>query len=426
MATPAVRLTLVALLGPPVAWLAHLLASYALVPAVCQGATVLWLHVVTALALAATLGAALASRRLARRAPTLAEPAAGRARFFARAGLVQSAFFALVILAEALYTFIGDPCAFVFGPLALAALLARLLAPAAHAAVGGPPLTPDQLATAWNPDPLVWASLAALTLAYAAGLVRLRRRAPRLAALARPRQLAFALALLALLTALASPLDALGEALFSAHMAQHLLLTAVAAPLLVLSRAPLAALWALPRAVRHALARLLRARPTRAAWALITTPAVAWLVHVGVLWLWHAPPLYEGALVSAPLHLIEHASFLGSAALFWWVVVRRAGSPRLPHGLALLWVFAAAVQASLLGVLITFSRAPWYPVHAAGAQAFGLSPLADQQLAGLAMWVPGGLTYLAAALLLLRAGLAAADRAPAPSVRHLLAPPHEV
>jgi putative membrane protein len=130
---------------------------------------------------------------------------------------------------------------------------------------------------------------------------------------------------------------------------------------------------------------------------------------VGVLWFWHAAVPYDAALSSPPLHLLEHASFLATAVLFWHVVIGARGAGRAPNGLGVLLVFGMAMQSVLLSVLLTFARTPWYAGYARTTTPWGLDPLADQQLAGAIMWIPAGGVYLAAALALLASWVRSAE-----------------
>jgi cytochrome c oxidase assembly factor CtaG len=123
---------------------------------------------------------------------------------------------------------------------------------------------------------------------------------------------------------------------------------------------------------------------------------VAWTLHVGALWAWHAPALYERALRSERVHVLEHLCFFWTALLFWWVLADRRARTRLGTGGALLYLFAAALQSTALGAFLTFAQHPWYRAHARSALAWGLTALEDQQLAGLIMWIPSGLVYLVA------------------------------
>jgi putative membrane protein len=196
----------------------------------------------------------------------------------------------------------------------------------------------------------------------------------------------FAGGLVALLVALESPLDGVSANLFAAHMVQHLLLIVVTAPLLVLA-APLAPmLWGLPEPIRRRLGGWWRHV------RFLTRPISAFALHSVALWAWHIPLLYEAALGNRAIHVFEHATFLVTASLFWFAVLRVG---RVAYGVSVLYVFGMALETTILGALLAFAPAPWYPSH----------HLDDQQLAGLIMWVPGGGAYLAAVLGLFAAWL---------------------
>jgi cytochrome c oxidase assembly factor CtaG len=119
-------------------------------------------------------------------------------------------------------------------------------------------------------------------------------------------------------------------------------------------------------------------------------------LHTLAIWFWHAPGPYQAALARPGVHALEHASFLLTACAFWWVVAPPLGRP-CAYAPALLLVVGTLAQSGALGAILTLSIAPWYPAHAAGAQVWGVTLLDDQQLAGLLMWVPAGLVYVAAA-----------------------------
>ena len=268
-----------------------------------------------------------------------------------------------------------------------------LIAALPLASAGGP--APAGLWRAWSVDPAVLAGLVAAAVAYAAGLRRLWGAGP--GAPSGGQAACFAAGLATVALALLSPLDTLAHLLFVAHMAQHMLLVMVAAPLLVLGAPGLPLAVALAPDWRRRLGRLRHRPATQAARQLLTLPMVAWGVHVATLWAWHLPGPYQAALARDAVHGAEHASFLGTAILFWWVVLSRLGRRRLAPGFATLYLFAAALQASALGALLTLAPSPLYPLQAAAAPAWGPAPLADQQLAGLVMWVPADLIYLGAA-----------------------------
>ena len=197
--------------------------------------------------------------------------------------------------------------------------------------------------------------------------------------------------------ALLSPIDRVATALFAVHMIQHMLLVVVAAPLLVLGDVGTAMLWALDIDARRAVGMWWRARRVlRAIWDQLRRPLVAFTLHVAALWLWHVPAFYDAALRRESVHVAEHASFLLTALLFWYPIADAHPRRRFGVGVATLYLFAAGLQCTLLGALITMSRHPWYFGHYATTAAWGLTPLEDQQLAGLVMWIPAGLVYLVA------------------------------
>jgi putative membrane protein len=275
-------------------------------------------------------------------------------------------------------------------PLALAAL------PRAAWAHAGRAPEPHDLWSSWTFAPAVVVGLVLAVWCYARGVHRLWRAAGRGHGIAPWRVACFAGAILAIALALLSPIDAVATALFAVHMTQHMLLVVVAAPLLIAGDAALATLWAFDVATRRRIAawwRRRRALP--AVWNTVRVPLVAWTLHVGALWLWHVPTLYDAALRDERLHVAEHAAFFVTALLFWYPVLERARG-RFRIGTAVLYLFGAGLQCTLLGAAITFARHPWYVGHYATAAAWGLTPLEDQQLAGLIMWIPAGLAYLVA------------------------------
>jgi putative membrane protein len=268
------------------------------------------------------------------------------------------------------------------------------------------PPAPHDLWGAWNLHPMLLVGLLANAWAYLRG----QASGPR-----RPidtwRARCFALAMGALAVALLSPLDALSSALASAHMVQHLLLLLVAAPLLALSAPSSAILRGSPLAVRRAGGRWRRRLGlTHGNLAVLRHPAAVWLLAVGVVWFWHAAAPYDATLDNELLHVLEHASFLATAVLFWQAVVGVRGAARVSNGLGVLLVFAMAMQSVFLSVLLTFARTTWYSGYATTTASWGLDPLTDQQLAGVIMWIPAGGVYLAAALVLLVTWIRATER----------------
>jgi putative membrane protein len=271
----------------------------------------------------------------------------------------------------------------------------------------GEPLAPHDLWWAWNTDPWILAGLALSATFYIRGIRRIWRHAPRYRRVLRRQAAFFATGWIALFVAVVSPVDALGSVLFTGHMVQHEILMLLAAPFLVLARPMVPFLWGLPFGWRKAAGRFGRVGAVESSWRFLTNPLVAWLLHALALWLWHVPVLFQATLASELVHEAQHLSFFGTALLFWWSLL---ASGRLGYGLAILYVFTTAVHNSMLGALLTFSPYLWYPVYSETTPAWGLTPLEDQQLGGLVMWVPGGVVYLVAALLFFGAWLKEAER----------------
>jgi len=211
----------------------------------------------------------------------------------------------------------------------------------------------------------------------------------------------------ALTLALVSPIHPLGEQLFSAHMLQHEILMIVAAPLLVLSRPLVTFLWALPIRWRKGLGRFAKAKPISSFWLFLTARLTAWIIHAAAIWTWHVPYLFQLTLRSDLAHTAQHLSFFLSGLLFWWAVFYAHG--RKAYGGAFLYVFTTAIHTGILGALLTFSPHIWYPAYNGLTQAWGLTPLEDQQIGGLIMWVPASVVYLGAGLALCAAWLKEAE-----------------
>jgi putative membrane protein len=205
--------------------------------------------------------------------------------------------------------------------------------------------------------------------------------------------------LLAIAVALYSPLDDLAAQYFAAHMAQHLLMTQIAAPLLSLGAPLVPILWALPDGVQRLFGRFV-ARESYAMWLgrQLTRPPIAFVFHTATIWFWHVPANYEAALLSPLVHDVQHISLMLTALLFWWPVIHPIpGRPGLAHGARLVYVgVAMIVQTKVLGALLTFSAAPVYRVYVERWPGFGIDPLTDQELAGLQMLVGSAILMMIA------------------------------
>ncbi len=262
-------------------------------------------------------------------------------------------------------------------------------------------LSPATLWRAWTFEPVVLGGLGVAAAWYAWGVRSLWRAAGRGRGIGDTQVWAFCGGLLTLVVALVSPLDAMGDALFSAHMMQHLLLILVAAPLLVLAEPVLPLLWALPPAIRRRGARWWsRAKAVPALARVLNRPDVTWAAHVAALLFWHLPAPYGWASRHAAVHAIEHASLLGTALLFWWVALAPMGRRQLSYGMSILYISTAGMVMGALGAVLTFANSPWFIAHRTTTASWHLTPLEDQQLAGVIMWVPASLVYLLAAAVL--------------------------
>jgi putative membrane protein len=250
-----------------------------------------------------------------------------------------------------------------------------------------------------------WVLIALLFLAgawYVAGYRRVWTASRAGRAMLVRRGILFAAGWLVIAASLLSPLHQLGGRSFTAHMIEHELLMLVAAPLIAFARPIGVFIWALPRSARHALGALGHRRWFASSWRSISSPLSASLIQAAMLWLWHAPAFFDAALRSELWHAAQHLSLVGSALLFWWSI-NTASCLERKHGVAGFYLFFTSVHSALLGALMAFAESPWYSQYARMGMSgtAGLSPLEDQQIAGLVMWVPGGAVHAIAALVYL-------------------------
>jgi putative membrane protein len=258
---------------------------------------------------------------------------------------------------------------------------------------------PDELWTAWSPDLLALSFAAVAVAFFLQGWRRLHRRRPDLAPWTRIPLFLAGVALV--LLGLVSPLDAIAEEyLQAAHMLQHVVIADLGIALtLVAVRGPLA-LFFLPRDL---LAPLARVRVLRRALAVLLRPAVAISLWVATLVAWHVPALYEAALDSPAIHRLEHLSFVVVGLLVWTLIIdpahhlRLTVNERIGVAVLLFWI------GQVLSYVFVFGFEPYYDVYAEQPERlFGLSPLADQRLAGVVMMVEQALTLGVALVLLFR------------------------
>lgn len=261
----------------------------------------------------------------------------------------------------------------------------------------GAALAPHDLWTAWTFEPVTSALLLLSGWMYLRGLRRVWRAAGTGRGVSRSAASAFAIGWTILAFTLVSPLHALGAVLFSAHMAQHELLMTVATPLLVLGRPLIPFVWALSPKWRRETRRWSSATAIHRPWRVVTHPAVAFGLHAAAIWIWHVPPLYDATISSELMHAAQHLSFLGTALLFWWVILKpsRGGA-----GVSIAMLFGTVLHTGALGALLTLTSHLLYPAYGATTGPWGFQPIEDQQIGGLIMWVPGGLAYVIVALFL--------------------------
>ena len=266
----------------------------------------------------------------------------------------------------------------------------------------GLPLAPHDVWRAWSLEPGPLLLIAATAALYALGSRRLTAGSSRPSPARRRHAAAFWSGWVLLAAALLSPLHAMGGALLWSHMLQHEILMVGAAPLMIIGRPLTVSLHGLPRRVRRSAGGWLRALHPLARWS--SRVEVAWALHAAAILGWHVPVLYDASVRSEAVHAAQHGSFLATALLFWFSVLveaRRRGR----HGGAILSLFTTAVYTGGLGALLTVASSPWYSAYGAAAPLWGLTALEDQQLAGLIMWVPAGVSYLLATMWLVVAWL---------------------
>lgn len=253
----------------------------------------------------------------------------------------------------------------------------------------------------WTWSPLVLTNLLVVAAVYACGLRNVWRKAGTGRVISIRQAGCFAGGWMALFLALISPLDALSDELSSAHMVQHMTIMNIAAPLLVLGLPGVAFLWAMPLRWRKVAGNWGRpAAGWRSGWYLLWQPVAMWTLYAFVLWVWHLPDLYEAALRNELFHDFQHFTFLIAAALFWRVSLDPVSRLRLSRGVSVIYLFTTTLHATVLGVFMALAPRIWYSEYVGRTEMWRLSPLEDQQLAGLIMWMPACMVYAVVAALL--------------------------
>ena len=263
-------------------------------------------------------------------------------------------------------------------------------------------------ALGWTLDPLLTVPLGLSLLIHLIGWSRLSKRASMPV-----RPWLFLSGWLILSLSLTSPLHEAGERSFTMHMIEHELIMLGATLQLAASGSGGTLAWGLPRPLRQALGGNWKS-PLQSLWRRLTEPVTATVIQGAVMWAWHAPPLFDRALDSFGWHVAQHACFFASALIFWWAMLHPRGRSA-GFGVSAACLFATSLIGGALGALMSLSSSPWYADYAAmGMTGIGLDPVDDQRLAGLIMWIPGGLVHAVAAILLFYKWLKEADRAALP------------
>lgn len=275
-----------------------------------------------------------------------------------------------------------------------------------------------RLLTSWEMRPFLLAFFLLLAFLYTAGWFRLRRRGRQ--RLATVWRLAFYwVGILLLIVSLMSPLDVLSGDLFFMHMIQHLVMTMLSAPLLMLANPMPFSLWGLPDRGRIIAGRVLsqylhREAPFRRQMRWLTRSSNVWMIMVAVLWIWHDARLYNLAQGRDFFHDLEHFMFFASAALYWWRVT--GAGPRI-HPLMskparIGYLLAGIPSTFILGVAIAFANNVIYTYYETRPRLLGLSVMDDQTIGGIIMWVGGSMMYLVAALIVVGLWLVEMERKP--------------
>ncbi len=249
---------------------------------------------------------------------------------------------------------------------------------------------------AWSFEWWVLLSLALPIVLYAIGIRNMRRRLGPGRVIGASQIGAFAIGMLMLFIALVSPIDTVADQLFSVHMVQHLLLLFAAPPFLVWSRPAVVFLWAFRSRSRRSIGAIWTGLALNRLMRWLMHPNLVWVLFSGLFIFWHFPKPYAWAVENEAIHTVEHLCFFVSALMFWTIVMEPSGSRRLSYGATLVHVATTAVLASLPGALIVLAQRPLYSVHATTPAVWGLTPMQDQQLAGVIMWVPAGFAYVLA------------------------------
>ena len=234
----------------------------------------------------------------------------------------------------------------------------------------------------WTVHPSTVIGIAALGALYAWRLRTIRHATD---APTRTQRVAFASGLAIMFASLNGPIHDLSDSyLFSAHMVQHLLLTMVVTPLLIVGTSAALLRPALAYPVINRIAKR------------VTTGGAAFVLFNVVLIAWHLPPLYNLAMANHDVHIVQHLTFLVTSVLMWWPLLSRMPElPALSRPLQILYVCLLMIPMSVVGMIITYADSVLYPAYEVAPRMWGLSPMEDQLIGGLIMWIPGSFIYIA-------------------------------
>lgn len=201
----------------------------------------------------------------------------------------------------------------------------------------------------------------------------------------------------ALYIALAGPFDAFAQEAFWMHMIQHLIISLVAAPLLLLASPMPAYLWAMPATVRLGAGELLREDGLiKRSLKWLIDPRITVPLFIGTLYAWHAPALFSAALRNDSVHYLQHFTFFLTAALFWWPIIGPAPvRSKLSYPQRLIYLLTVVTPTAVLASIITMSRSVIYDEYLTSPGHWNMTPLEDQTMGGLILWIPGNALYLA-------------------------------
>ena len=262
----------------------------------------------------------------------------------------------------------------------------------------------------WELNPFIWAFALIALFLYTRGLARSKGTRRKLHPWWKP--FCYYTGVFAIITALLSPVDSLAYELFTFHMVQHLLLTLIGAPLVLLGSPMIPILRGIPRKIRSKFVNpTLRHVAVRTFLKYLSLPVVAWVIYVTSILGWHTPPAYSLALTNEIVHDFEHLTFTLSGVLFWWNVI---DPTPLRSNLSYLgrvpYIFLTTIPNFVLGAFITFASTPFYSHYAKRDLLFGLTAMEDQQIAGILMWIPGAIILLITLLSILFLAMAEEEK----------------